>query len=137
MRTTHPLSIVVFGLLAACTAPGTSQVSQPVGATGTAPPNMQASFWLKGSPNNIQGCIAFDPQFTREHIFTLTNGQARVTAPGGLNTGLSLVRPGVYQTRLQLGALNLLVTADVASTPNTLTVQDYNLGCAWSAVRST
>jgi hypothetical protein len=21
----------------------------------------QANFWLKGNPNNIQGCIAFDP----------------------------------------------------------------------------
>jgi hypothetical protein len=95
----------------------------------------QANFWLKGNPNNIQGCIAFDPQFTRKHTFTLKDGHAEVTSPGGLNTKLSLVRPSVYETRLQLAGLNMLVTADLAATPKTLTVKDTNLGCTWSAVK--
>ena len=95
----------------------------------------QASFWLKGDPNNISGCIAFDSQFTRRHTFTLKDGKADVTSPGGLNTSLSLVRPGVYETRLRMAGLNMLVTADLAATPKTLTVKDSNMGCAWSAVK--
>jgi len=48
---------------------------------------------------------------------------------------LSLVRPNVYETRLQMAGLNMLVTADLAATPKTLTVQDTNMGCAWSALK--
>ena len=95
----------------------------------------EANFWLKGSPNNIQGCIAFDPQFTRKHTFKLVNGQASITSPGGINTDLTLVRPDVYQTQLQLGRLNMIIVADLASTPKTLNVKDSNMGCAWSAVK--
>jgi hypothetical protein len=136
MQRSLAILAVGFGLsgVAACTAPGTAPVNAPGGASSSGQ-DAQANFWLKGNPNNITGCISFDPQFTRKHTFTLKNGQAEVTSPGGLNTQLSLVRPDVYQTRLQLGALNMLVTADLASTPKTLTVQDSNLGCAWSAVK--
>ena len=95
----------------------------------------QATFWLKGSANNIQGCMAFDSQFTRKHTFTLKGGKAEVTSPGGIDTKLSLVRADVYETRIQMGGLNMLVTADLAATPKTLTVKDTNMGCAWSAVK--
>jgi len=94
-----------------------------------------AHFWLKANPNNIQGCIAVDPQFTREHTFTLQNGQAKVTSAGGVNSGMTMVRPDVYQTTFVLGQWNLLVVADLASTPKTLTVTDRNLGCRWSAMK--
>jgi hypothetical protein len=140
MKRTTAFLLVILGLSGsvACTAPGsapggTAAANAPGGAAGAAQ-DVQANFWLKGNPNNIQGCIAFDPQFTREHTFRLKNGQAEITSPGGLNILLSLVRPGVYQTRLQMGALNMLVTANLAARPKTLTVQDSNLGCAWSAV---
>ena len=53
----------------------------------------EVNFWLKQNPNNISGCIAFDPQFTREHTFILKDGQASITASGGINTKLALVRP--------------------------------------------
>ena len=104
-------------------------------ATAVLAQNAEANFWLKGQPNNIQGCIAFDPQFTRKHTFNLVNGQASITSPGGLNTNLTLVRPDVYQTKYQLGRLDAVVVADLASTPKTLTVTDANMGCAWSAVK--
>ncbi len=39
-----------------------------------------ANFWLAAEPGNIQGCIAADPQFTREHTFTLKDGEAEITA---------------------------------------------------------
>lgn len=97
--------------------------------------NAEANFWLKGKPNNIQGCIAFDPQFTRKHTFNLVNGQASITSAGGINTNLTLVRPDVYQTKVQLGRVDMVVVADLASTPKTLTVTDANMGCAWSAVK--
>ncbi len=63
----------------------------------------EAKFWLKGAPNNIQGCIAADPQFTREHTFTLKSGQAEVSMPGNIHVKLKLVRPNVYTGDFDLG----------------------------------
>lgn len=95
----------------------------------------EAKFWLKGDAKNLQGCVAADPQFTREHTFTLKDGKATLKAPGGINTNLSLVRPNVYQTTLALGRVNVVIVADLASTPKKLTATDANLGCTWSAVK--
>jgi len=39
------------------------------------------NFWLAALPGNIQGCIAADPQFTREHTLTLKDGEAKLTSP--------------------------------------------------------
>ena len=41
-------------------------------------------FWLAALPGNIQGCIRADPQFTKEHVFTLKDGQAEITSAGGI-----------------------------------------------------
>jgi hypothetical protein len=101
-------------------------------ATG-AHAQQSAKFWLAAVPGNIQGCIAADPQFTREHTFTLQDGQAEVTAPGGVKTKLKLTRPNVYETDYELGRLHLHMVADLAATPPTLTVTDKNLGCKWTA----
>lgn len=95
----------------------------------------EVKFWLKGAPNNIQGCIAADPQFTREHTFTLKGGQAEVTAPGGIHTKLKPVRPNVYAGDFDLGRMNLHMVADLSATPRTLTVTSKDLGCKWSAVK--
>lgn len=95
----------------------------------------EVHFWLKQNPNNISGCIAFDPQFTREHTFILKDGQASITAPGGINTKLALVRPNVYQETLALGRLHVVIVADLASTPKKLTATDANMGCGWTAVK--
>ncbi len=91
------------------------------------------NFWLAALPGNIQGCIAADPQFTREHTFTLKDGQAEITSPDGINTKLKAARPNVYETDYQLGRLNLHVVADLSATPRTLTVTEKNLGCKWAA----
>jgi len=95
----------------------------------------EVHFWLKGNPSNISGCIAFDPQFTREHTFILKGGQASITSPGGINTALKLVRPNVYQETITQGRLNLVIVADLESTPKKLTATDANMGCGWSAVK--
>jgi hypothetical protein len=89
----------------------------------------EVHFWLKGDPNNISGCIAFDPQFTRDHTFLLKDGQASITSK------LAMVRPNVYQETITQGRLNLVVVADLASTPKKLTATDANVGCGWSAVK--
>src|SRR5262245_55353309 len=91
------------------------------------------NFWLAAQPGNIQGCIAADPQFTREHTFTLKDGKAEITAPGGIKEPMKMVRPNVYETDYQLGRLNLLFVADLSVTPNTLTVTEKSLGCKWMA----
>ena len=90
-------------------------------------------FWLAALPGNIQGCIALDPQFTREHTFTLQDGQASITSPGGINTKLKLVKPNVYETDYQLGGRHFHVVADLSATPRTLDVTEKNLGCKWTA----
>jgi hypothetical protein len=91
------------------------------------------NFWLAAEPGNIQGCIAADPQFTREHTFTLKDGEAEITGPGGLKEKMKLVRPNVYETDYQLGRLNLHYVADLSVTPRTLTVTEKSLGCKWMA----
>jgi len=90
-------------------------------------------FWLAAQPGNIQGCIAADPQFTREHTFTLKDGEAVLTAPGGIDTKLKLVRPNVYETDYEMGRLHLHLVADLSTTPKSLTVTEKNLGCKWMA----
>jgi hypothetical protein len=91
------------------------------------------NFWLAALPGNIQGCIAADPQFTREHTLTVKDGEAELTSPGGINTKLKQVRPNVYETDFVLGRLNLHLVADLAATPKTLNVTEKNLGCKWTA----
>ena len=91
------------------------------------------NFWLAAEPGNIQGCIAADPQFTREHTFVLKDGEAEIIAPGGLKEKMKLVRPNVYETNVQLGRLNLHYVADLSVTPRTLNVTERNLGCKWTA----
>jgi hypothetical protein len=95
----------------------------------------EVKFWLKSAPGNIQGCIAADSQFTREHTFTLKGGQAEVRMPGNIHVKLKLARPNVYTGDFDLGRLNLDMVADLAATPATLTVTEKSLGCKWSAVK--
>jgi hypothetical protein len=91
------------------------------------------NFWLAAVPGNIQGCMSADPQFTREHTFTMKDGQAEITSPGGINTKLKMVKSNVYETDYQLGRLNLHVVADLSVTPRTLNVTEKNLSCKWTA----
>ena len=98
--------------------------------------DVTAQFRLVAAPNNVTGCIAADPQFTRVHTFTVKNGQAELTAPGGIDTKMKLEKPNVYVTDYDLGRLDLHIVADLAdlaATPPSLTVDDKNLGCKWTA----
>jgi len=95
----------------------------------------EVKFWLQSAPNNIQGCIAADPQFTREHTFTLKGGQAEVSMPGNIHVKLKLTQPNIYAGDFVLGRLNLHMIADLAATPKTLTVTEKSLGCKWSAIK--
>ena len=79
--------------------------------------DVTAHFRLVAAPGNITGCIAADPQFTRVHTFTVKNGVAELTAPGGINIKMKLEKPNVYATDYDLGRLNLHVVADLAATP--------------------
>lgn len=94
------------------------------------------NFWLAAQPGNIQGCIAADPQFTREHTFTLKDGQAELTAPGGLKEKMKLTKPNVYEAEYALGRLHLHYVADLSVTPPTLNVTEKSLGCKWAAKKS-
>ena len=58
------------------------------------------NFWLAAEPGNIQGCIAADPQFTREHTFVLKDGEAEIIL---LESGLSFLGLGVQPPLTSLG----------------------------------
>ncbi|MBL6618239.1 MAG: hypothetical protein ISP45_29805 [Reyranella sp.] len=114
----------------------TLAVAATLPAVAWAQSSGQAKFWLAAQPGNIQGCIAADPQFTREHTLTVSDGVAELTTAGGINTKLKMVRPNVYETNYDLGRLNLHLVADLSVTPPTLTVTEKNLGCKWSAKKA-
>jgi hypothetical protein len=95
----------------------------------------EVHFWLKADPRNIQGCIAADPSFTREHTFRMVNGQAEIRSAGGINVKLKQRANGVYTGDFDLGRMNLNIVANTASQPKMLTVTTQNLGCKWAAVR--
>lgn len=103
--------------------------SMPVVASA----QQSVGFWLAALPGNVQGCIAADPQFTREHTFTLKDGQAEVTAPGGIHLKMKQTKPNVYEGDYQLGRLHMHYVADLAATPPTLNVNERSLGCKWAA----
>ena len=92
-----------------------------------------AQFRLVAAPNNITGCIAADPSFTRVHTFTIKDGQAELTSAGGINSKMKLARPNVYETTYALGGLRLDIVADLGATPPSLTVDEKNLGCKGTA----
>ena len=121
MTVIRPLAGLVLAL-AMLVAPATAQQS--------------AKFWLAAMPGNIQGCIAADPQFTREHTFTVTGNEAELKSAGGIDTRMKQVRPNVFETDYRLGQLNLHVVADLTATPPTLLVTERNLGCKWMAKKS-
>lgn len=99
------------------------------------PQDMSVEFRLAAAPNNIQGCISADPQFTRVHTFTLKGGQAELTSAGGIHTKMKVAKPNVYETDYVLGRLNLHLVADLAATPPSLTVTEKSLGCKWMGVK--
>lgn len=92
--------------------------------------DVSVRFRLAQAPGNITGCIAADPQFTKVHTFTLKDGAATLTAPGGVNLRMKQEKPGTWTTNWDLGRLDLHVVADL--TAKTLTVSDKNLGCKWN-----
>src|SRR4030081_583528 len=95
--------------------------------------DVTAQFRLVAAPNDVTGCMAADPQFTRVHTFTVKNGTAELTAPGGLNTKMKLEKPNVYTTDYDLGRLNLHIGADLAATPQWHTARDKSRGFKWTA----
>ena len=97
----------------------------------TASAQQSVGFWLAAQPGNIQGCIAADPQFTREHVFTLKDGEAEITAAGGIKLKMKETKPNIYEGDYQLGQLHLHYVADTAA--RTLNVSERNLGCKWAA----
>ena len=100
----------------------------------TAASAQSVNFWLAALPGNIQGCIAADPQFTREHTFTVKDGEAEITSPGGINTKLKLV--AAQRLRDGLRARHGCMCISSPTLPRrrkTLNVTEKNLGCKWTA----
>jgi hypothetical protein len=90
-----------------------------------------ANFWLAREQRSATDCMAFDPQFTREHTLAVRDGQATLTSPGGIQTSLKPVKPGIYEEDTVMDGLQLKLVADINS--KTLTVSDRYIGCWWTA----
>jgi hypothetical protein len=118
---TSPLNCIVV-----CAAALVSMVGTAVAQ------NFTANFWLQRQSRSAVDCMAFDPQFTREHVLTVRDGQATLTSPGGIQTGLRLVKPGVYEEDTVMDGLQLKMVADINN--KTLTLSDKYIGCWWTAV---
>lgn len=101
------------------------------GATTAAAQNFSANFWLQREQRSAVDCMAFDPQFTREHVLTVRDGQATLTSPGGIQTSLRPVKPGVYEEDTVMDGLQLKMVADINN--KTLTLSDKYIGCWWTA----
>jgi hypothetical protein len=86
--------------------------------------DFSATFWLARDSRSATDCMAFDPQFTREHRLTVRDGQAT-------QTSLKPVKPGVYEEDTVMDGLQLKLVADINS--KTLTVSDKYIGCWWTA----
>ena len=93
--------------------------------------DFSANFWLARDSRSATDCIAFDPQLTREHRLTVRDGKASLTSPGGIQTSLQPVKPGVYEEDTVIDGLQLKLVADINS--KTLTVSDKYIGCWWTA----
>lgn len=93
--------------------------------------DFSANFWLARDQRSATDCMAFDPQFTREHTLTVRNGQATLTSPGGIQTNLTPLKPGVYEEDTVMDGLQLKLLADINN--KTLTVNDKYIGCWWTA----
>lgn len=98
--------------------------------------NVEVKFTFKQNPNNISGCIQADPSFTRDHTFTIVNGQVELKSAGGIDVKMKPIRPNVYQGTFNLGRMNLIYTADLGATPPTLVAQSQDGGCKWNAVKA-
>ena len=98
--------------------------------------NVEVKFWFKQNPNSISGCIQADPSFTREHTFTIVNGQVELKSAGGIDVKMKAVRANVYEGHFNLGRMNLTYTADLGATPPTLVAQSQDGGCKWNAVKA-
>jgi hypothetical protein len=98
--------------------------------------NVDVKFTFKQNPNSISGCIQADPSFTREHTFTIVNGQVELKSAGGIDVKMKAIRPNVYEGRFNLGRMNLIYTADLGATPPTLVAQSQDGGCKWNAVKA-
>ena len=98
--------------------------------------NVEVKFAFKQNPNNITGCIQADPSFTREHTFTIVNGQVELKSAGGIDVKMKSIRPNVYEGHFNLGRMNLTYTADLGAAPPTLVAQSQDGGCKWNAVKA-
>ncbi|TAJ97696.1 MAG: hypothetical protein EPO10_21425 [Reyranella sp.] len=97
--------------------------------------NVEVKFRFKENPNSISGCIQLDPSFTREHTFTIVNGQVELKSAGGIDVKMKSIRANVYEGRFDLGRMNIIYTADLGATPPTLVAQSQDGGCKWNAVK--
>lgn len=98
--------------------------------------DVEVKFWFKENPNSISGCIMADSSFTREHTFSIVNGQVELKSAGGIDVKMKPIRPNVYEGHFNLGRMNLTYTADLGATPPTLVAQSQDGGCKWNAVKA-
>ena len=103
--------------------------------SGMALAQQPATYKARLAPDakNIGLCNELDSGLAREQTVTVTPTGATLVGAGGNKSTMKLTSPNVYQdNRMQMGANQFLVVADLTKTPKTLTVTDNRLGCRWT-----
>ncbi|MGE0660422.1 MAG: hypothetical protein AB7F36_10690 [Reyranellaceae bacterium] len=89
---------------------------------------------LEPDARNISVCINLDTSLRREHTLTVVSAtEATVVGAGGMKAKMTPSGAGIYQNnKVQFGAEQFLIVADLSKTPNVLVVTDNRMGCRWA-----
>jgi hypothetical protein len=92
-----------------------------------------AHFRLAADRQNASVCNGLDAVLSRVHTVTVRNGDVELTSAGGIEGRMSELKAGLYRIVFELEGKRVDAVADLAATPNTLTVTERNRPCRWLA----
>lgn len=118
-------------LIAGCS---TQQPSMPrASATSVAVQGVPIAFRLVPDERNLIGCTRFNTALSRPSVFRDSGDAASITSPGGMTTNMTPTSPGVYAADYyNWGSVTLRAVVNAASSPKSLTVTEWRLGCRFT-----
>ena len=88
---------------------------------------------LEPDARNIGACERLDTSLRREHSLTVTGPEANLVSAGGVKAKMKPMGANVFQNdKIQMGAEQFLIVADLSKAPNVLVVTENRMGCRWS-----
>ncbi len=88
---------------------------------------------LEPDAKNIGACERLDTSLRREHTLTVAGAEANLVSAGGVKAKMKAMGANVFQNdRIQMGAEQFLIVADLSRTPGAVVVTENRMGCRWS-----